>query len=309
MLCEAFHRLSAVQKMRDFRYVGFGATYFADFCLFHRDLGINDMFSIEANRDDEPRVMFNVPFSCIKVKMGKASDKLREIPWNKPAIVWLDYDYSIDSGVLFDLNLAASKATPYSLIIVTLDARPDKLSNPKTSDNRDIDEDIFQQLVPEKKLEEKVGPGKIPQKLKKLDLRGDGLCESYRRLVAYEIMNALGSRIVDGKRRLRYKQLFNFRYSDGQEMMTVGGIIYDPADLAKLEKCDFRHLSCYRPGSKYLRIKAPNLTFREIRELNRLLPTMDIDSDLIKEIPIPRADKLSYQDIYRYFPIFTEAEV
>jgi hypothetical protein len=171
---------------------------------------------------------------------------------------------------------------------------------------RDIDEDIFRELSPEKKLEEKVGTGKMPAKLKTIDLRGDGLCEAYRRLIAYEIMNALGSRIVGGTRRLRYKQLFNFRYSDGQEMMTVGGIIYDPADLAQLEKCDFRHLSCYRPGSKYLRINAPNLTFREIRELNRVLPAMDINSI---NVPIPEADKISYQEIYRYFPIFTEAEV
>jgi len=26
-------------------------------------------------------------------------------------------------------------------------------------------------------------------------------------------------------------------------------------------------------------------------------------------VPIPEADKKSYQEIYRYFPIFTEAEV
>src|SRR5258706_7239514 len=95
MLCEAFQRLSAVQSVQNYQYIGFGATYFADFCLFHRDLGIGDMFTIEANREDEARVLFNVPFNCIKVKMGLASQKLPEIPLgDKPAIVWLDYDYS-----------------------------------------------------------------------------------------------------------------------------------------------------------------------------------------------------------------------
>ena len=53
-------------------------------------------------------------------------------------------------------------------------------------------------------------------------------------------------------------------------------------------------------------IEAPKLTMREIREMNRSLPCSDITS---VDIPIPDEDKVLYQKIYRYFPVFAEAEL
>ena len=47
MLCELIQHLSVFHKLSDYQYIGFGSTYFTDFSLFHRNLGINKMISIE----------------------------------------------------------------------------------------------------------------------------------------------------------------------------------------------------------------------------------------------------------------------
>jgi hypothetical protein len=42
MLCDAFRRLSAFGKVENYQYIGFGSTYFSDFSLFHKALGISN---------------------------------------------------------------------------------------------------------------------------------------------------------------------------------------------------------------------------------------------------------------------------
>ena len=40
MLCEALSRLSIISDVKHYQYVGFSSVYFADFSLFHKQLGI-----------------------------------------------------------------------------------------------------------------------------------------------------------------------------------------------------------------------------------------------------------------------------
>lgn len=47
MMGEVFGRLSAVEPLKAYQYVGFGAEFFSDFALYHQTLGIADMSSIE----------------------------------------------------------------------------------------------------------------------------------------------------------------------------------------------------------------------------------------------------------------------
>jgi hypothetical protein len=303
MLSELLHRFSVFLPINQYRYVGFGSVYFGDFSLFHRDLGIEDMVTIEKQDRDEARVRFNVPYHCIEVKMGAASSRLLEIPWHeRPSVVWLDYDYSLDAGVLADIETVATRLLAFSAIIVTVDARQEALEKPKTSDGRDIDEVRFEAMNPSEKLEEKVGAQHMTAKVRALSLRGDELAEAYRQMIANTIRAGLATRDTD----FRYKQLVNFRYSDGHEMATVGGVVFEATELSAIAKLNTRSFRYYRPGSHYFRIVAPNLTYREIRELNRQLPTDDIDAI---NVPITPEDKRDYARIYRYFPSFTEAEV
>ena len=306
MICEALQRLSVYQPINRYQYVGFGSVYFGDFCLFHKQLGIETMTTIEAHEPDEQRVRFNLPYACVDVKMGTAAVRLPEVDWNvRPSVTWLDYDYSLDGGVLADIGVVASRALPFSVIIVTVDGRKKALEKVKTSHNADINEERFKSLDPFGKLEEKVGSSNLTPKIRKLSLKGDDLAEAYRQMIANTIRDSLSRRTSEAGA-LRYKQLFNFRYSDGQEMVTVGGLIFEESQLPVMSRMNMRSLKYYSPGKAFFRITAPKLTYREIRELNRGLPTDDLAAI---EVPVPEEDKYNYGALYRYFPSFTEAEV
>ena len=67
MLCEALSRLSFILDLKHYQYVGFGSVYFADFTLFHKQLGIQKLISIEGEEEMEERVRFNKPYSCIEI--------------------------------------------------------------------------------------------------------------------------------------------------------------------------------------------------------------------------------------------------
>ena len=104
---------------------------------------------------------------------------------------------------------------------------------------------------------------------------------------------------------MKYQQLFNFHYADGAKMLTVGGILYDEGQQALLEKCAFDQLDFYRPNEDAHEIRAPLLTFKEIRALDAYLP-----SDLAGcKVPVPQDDIDEYAQVYRYFPYFTESEL
>ena len=72
MLCEVFRRLTPLGKLESYRYIGFGSTYFTDFILFHKSLGINSMISIEKDEGNKDRFNFNLPFRCINLKFGSS---------------------------------------------------------------------------------------------------------------------------------------------------------------------------------------------------------------------------------------------
>src|ERR1700761_6192677 len=92
MICEAFTRLSLLDHLSNYRYIGMGSAYFADFILFHRNLGMTNLISIEKEESKKARFEFNKPFSCIDIKYGNSSTVLPNLELEKSKnIVWLDY--------------------------------------------------------------------------------------------------------------------------------------------------------------------------------------------------------------------------
>ena len=112
MLCEAFRRLSEFGSLDSYRYLGFGSTYFSDFALFYRLLGLRNMISIEKDAANSQRFEFNRPFRCIDVKFSHSNDALPTLPWNERTIGWFDYDDKLDAGLLADVHYLSSVAPP-----------------------------------------------------------------------------------------------------------------------------------------------------------------------------------------------------
>src|ERR1039458_1619240 len=141
MMCEAFRRLGKVRELPEYQYVGFGSMYYGDFILFHKALGIDSMFSIEHEKGAD-RANFNRPYECVRVLPGTANEKLVELNWkDRPAIVWLDYDYGLEKEVLSDVSQVASNVILNSMLIVTLDASEKGIKQLRDEDDVEYDFD------------------------------------------------------------------------------------------------------------------------------------------------------------------------
>ncbi|GAH69783.1 unnamed protein product, partial [marine sediment metagenome] len=140
-------------------------------------------------------------------------------------------------------------------------------------------------------------------------LAGWNTAKVSRRIITNEIYSTINAR--NGGRqeedKLSYKQIFNFHYADGHKMLTVGGLFHNESQSDLYEKCGFKDFNFIKDGEEAYKIEVPNLTIREIQYLNKQLPCQDISS--IETFNIPIEDIRKYAEIYRYFPVFVDAEI
>ena len=294
MLCEAFRRLRPFAAVESYRYVGFGSTYFSDFELVHRTLGISNMISIEKDTENADRFTFNLPYRCITLSFGESTQVLPQLEWNVRTILWLDNDSVLNPGVLSDVGLFVANALSGSVIVVTVNAEPDRFD----PDNGRLP-----------RLKERL-PGKIPADVQEDQLTTWGTAAVYRRLIVNQILETLANRngpLPQGAK-LQYQQLFNFTYADGARMLTTGGLLADEGQAAIVAQCAFEQLPFVRLAAEPFNIHAPNLTYREIRHLASQLPHGPVPH-VLNAPGVPVADVNAYSQLYRHFPIFGESEV
>lgn len=287
MLLEGIRRLSPFGSVGHYRYVGFGSPYFADFILFHNQLGICNMISIEADEQSKERFEHNKPFGCIRMQYGKSTDVLPKLEdWSPRSIYWLDYDGRLNASVLTDVECLSKNASLGSLIIFAVNA------DPRDEGKRLTD------------LRNKIGDRHIPHGVEDDDLMGWGTAKICRRIINNKVEETLNARSVGGHA-IRYRQLFNFHYSDGAMMLCTGGIIYDDGQAHLLSSCGFEQLEFLRSGEEAFLIEIPKLTRNELRYLNCKLPG-EIPTDQFLGIPPTHVE--NYAKLYRYFPVFSEVE-
>ena len=91
-------------------------------------------------------------------------------------------------------------------------------------------------------------------------------------------------------------------------MLTLGGVMYIEEMAQTINEIDFeQNLSFIRTGNDSYLIERTNLTLREMRFIDTMLP-LEGDEDL-DEIPVAERDIRNYADLYRWYPRFTEAEL
>ena len=301
MLAEGFRKLSKFAQISSYRYVGFGSEFFTDFTLYHKQLGIRKMISVEKNTNDLDRYKFNAPYNCVEVIPGHSNDVLSgEIDWDPRTILWLDYTSSINAEVLTDIHHFCSNARPSSVIIITVNVEPDR--------NTEIAISAMHRYRIEN-LIDAVGEEKVPAGTSGKDLRRWGKAKISREIIVNEIHEILTDRNggLRNDEKISYEQLFNFHYRDGARMLTTGGIIYENSQKLILNGCSFESLDYIRGGEDYYLIDPPNLTYREIRYLDEQLPADSVDTIDRKHLGKSVCEK--YSKIYRYFPTFTESEI
>jgi hypothetical protein len=292
MICESLQRLARLGPLSDYRYVGFGSVAFLDFSLFHQRLGISDMVSIEGDASAKQRMTFNRPYSCIKIKWGWSYHVLPTLTWSKRTIVWLDYEHQLDAPKLGDISLVTSCLPSGSVLIVTIPVDP--------ADGGESPRERLQEITG------RVGEDRLPLDLRGTDLSKWGTARVSRDIINDEIQRTLVDRNgpLPKSERVSYRQLFNFHYADGKQMLTVGGLLVNPSDDSNLGE-SFNGLEFVRPGKPRFLIDTPILTIRELRFLDSLLP---VSSGRSHPAWIPREERDKYSRLYRHFPSYGVVE-
>lgn len=294
MLLEIIRTMSSFGSISSYRYIGFGSIYFSDFYLFHKQLGITDMTSIERERRDEKRFLFNRPFNCIKIEFGASGDVLPTLPWDTRTIIWLDYDGTLTKDVISDIRFVVDKLVSGSLLIITVNAEPEKDTNAERGVELLID---------------RIGENNLPVGVTNKDLRKWGTAAVYQRIINNQIQEVIS--IKNGVRhqsnKIFFQQLLNFNYADGSKMLTVGGLILDSGQqqLFPLSHVETT-LPFVRTGDEPYPIRVPSLTYREIRYLDKFLP--NAKDALEQDLNIPSEHVDQYAATYRYFPNFADTE-
>lgn len=298
MFVETLRRLAGFGAVDSYRYVGFGSTYFSDFNLFHKALGIRNMISIERDVSNRKRFEFNCPFNCIRMAFGNSTEILPTLTWHVKTILWLDYDSTLESSVLTDVKYFCASAVPGSIIIVTVNAEPSELDPKKLR----LDE-----------LRNSLGKERVPPDVKEADLSEWGTGRVFRRILLSEILETLSERNggLTDENKIEYNPLFYFCYRDGDRMMTTGGLLYERGQEPVVAGCGFNSLDFLRFSARVNArpcfIEVPKLTYKEIRHLDRQLPRTK--SERLRVPKVPPVDIKQYENIYRYFPTFAETEV
>ena len=293
MLCEAFRNLR-FHSPEDYQYVGMGSIFFADFRLIHRTLGISRMFSIEEQEIHRDRFEWNKPYAGIKLLFGSTGERLPDVDFSVPTIIWLDYDGALSRPIISDIRAVAHAATHGSVLVVTVNAHPRQCDN----DGLDMLEQVRAELAA--RVPAETGPG---------DLYGWGLSNLYRQVIDSEIRDALS--VANGVREkatlLNYEQLFNFQYDDGARMATVGGVFFEQGKRHEFDVCAFDRLSFVRRDEKAFQIFEPKLTLLEIAYLERQLPLPE--GSKLDFGSMPEKDACFHSRFYRYLPTFLPVDL
>lgn len=286
-------RLSRVIDLTGHRYIGLGSIWFVDFLMAHRVLEIQTMLSIESDKIGLTRAKFNRPLSCIEVIPGESSEVIPDLNLETvPSLVWFDYDTSIGGPVLGDIGKLCPRCAPNSIVIITISAKLDDLPTKDENDERLNSEQALRRLAGD------LVPTPLPAKRLQRS--------RYSKLLAEIVANKMQDATVRSGRVEVFIKLFDLTYADGTPMVTVGGIICDPA---KKEEVEGALSSLLWEGIVAEQISVPPLTIREKLALDRVMPSANPPTDKeMKEIgfQLKREQIDMYHRFYLHYPIFGE---
>lgn len=252
LFVEALHRLRAVgYDFSTYKYLGLGSVFYADFVLFHKYLYVDDMLCCEV-ADIPKRMKFNLPYEFVDLKMNSIAEVLPSVSQDRKHLAWLDYDVPFSASVEEDVRDVVSKLCPGSIIVVTVDAEP---RHPDRAQDRKLSARQRRKKVLEyySKYNDILG-----HDLTADEVTDEGLPETLARILRATI-DGRAARRGD----VRYWQLFSFRYADGAQMVTIGGLLDDESAKARLDQSGIYELDFVTAGDTPVEISVPPLTTRE----------------------------------------------
>ncbi len=304
MVCEMLSGISSIKDLSTYMYVGLGSVYFADFLLFHRNLGIAKMVSIESDDKVKDRCEFNKPFSCIDLKMGESTSILPNLEiQDNDSIVWMDYDGVISDSVFSDINTVVSKMRPDSFFMLSLNADICVLKTPLEEDG---------EINPERRVIEMIGDERFPNQFRDKEMTAKTYLNLLHHCIKSEIADAVRKRNAMADDKVVFHQTVYFLYQDGIRMLTLGGFLFKENEVEDhLSKMSICSLPYYKNDVEPFKIQCPKLSLKEIQALNSHLPCVEgengkLEDNFLNEFPLNNSDIRKYAALYRYYPSYVE---
>jgi hypothetical protein len=299
LLVEVLGALRPECPIENYQYLGFGSIWYVDFILMHKRLGISDMVSVEKEMSRLDRAEFNRPYSCVEVLGGLLSSRLPAMEFKKPIVAWLDYDDGIAGPLLKDLTELIQKAPSNSVVAVTcnaerrqLDATPDGVVHDASADQETKREAVLRFFAADL----------VPTPLPKGTLGG----AEFKRFLGTMLFDQMSHAVRKAGRTDKLVPLFNFAYSDGAAMVTVGALLADDGTLRSIrsKKQAAKH-KFFFTDEQFL-IEVPHLTHREKLAFDRHLPAKKPLNVKTLQFTIPDRLVKNYEQLYSYYPVFEE---
>ena len=289
---DCLSELESTLGLRGATYIGLGSIWFTDFVLAHTKININRMISIEEDEVGYKRAMFNKPYSVVSVKRGSSSEVIPALLKDKhlssnPWVVWLDFDYELDSSVAQDIRSLVESAPVNSVLIFTVDARSVRYGDEK-EDRIDSLRDALGAVVPDDLTSEQC--------------RGLGLQLTLANL-SFEYMMSV---VVDVDRSEGFVPVFLLPYEDSARMITFGVVLHGVEHKDQIQKIIG---SVNWLGMVDEQITAPHLTIKEATELQSLLPAdRPITRSDVQKLGFDLSDSqiAIFQKYYKQYPSFAQ---
>ena len=265
---ELLSKIDRFSSISQYKYIGFGGHSLEDFKYIHSRFGLGNMLSIEEDADVYNRQKFNQPHNCIDCLLQSSSQFIDEFQRTQETIIWLDYmkpkelrkqieefQATISKLELLDIIKITVNSHAASYLPLKQSMKPSDLPKERISHLKAVLGDIFPAAeVKENMMTEK----RFPEAL-------------------HLVLKYAANLAMLGQNDIYFQPLTAFAYADGQQMLTVTGIILERNEkqgfLAKtnIDKWELSNIDWKPPR----RINVPDLTIKERLHIDSRLPNSE----------------------------------
>lgn len=301
-------------------YISMGAYPLEDHKLVHRVLGLRKLIAFDYDEEIVRRQNFNRPLDgckCLHISSGDLVSNFDDV-LNKAGyedcdgvIVWLDYTSPADLPVqIREFETLLDKLTAGDIVRITVNAKAGALFTPKTAPGvKPIPTPaVHQQRL--RTLDERIGDY-LPSSVVADDMTDSRLPSILSQAFGLASLNAF-----QPTNPLTFAPLSIVRYADGQQMLSLTGMVVPRTDETslreKLELSDWRFASS--DWTEVHELVVPDLTLRERLFLERSIGTMAV-ADIKRNMgfdfgTLNTGDSFleDYQHYYRFYPNLLAAE-
>jgi hypothetical protein len=262
-------RIGRYVNISDYEYISFGGPFLEDFKLVHGSLRISKMISIEVDENTTRRQAFNKPISCVALRHQSSQAFLDTHEFEHPTIIWFDYSKPELGVQLAEVNRLLTMLKHGDVFRFTLNASPAVLGTPadKTQDLREYRVAKIRDELAE------YAPAKIEP--------DDLITRNYPTLLL-KASSAACKQSMSGSSDLVIQPLTAFVYTDGQQMLTVTGVVLKKTAVAEFNrKTRLKHWPfASLDWSSVTSISVPQLSVKERLRVETLLPENAADAIL-----------------------------